>query len=162
MKWKKFFNSISGCIVKFGVEVSMQFKVLNEALKLYVKHKFIILKHLRSFITSGNKISMTFLMLFTFILLKYYCEGFSADLTNLKRKIELFDYLVSQITSIWIIFSQILQFVTPLVQGQLTHYTAQFVLAFQGNTESSYKVKLGAILFSYGELISFSQNLIWF
>ena len=55
MKWKKFFNSISGCIVKFGVEVSMQFKVLNEALKLYMKHKFIIWKHLRSFITY-NKI----------------------------------------------------------------------------------------------------------
>ena len=56
MKWKKFFNSISGCIVKFGVEVSMQFKVLNEALKLYMKHKFIIWKHLRSFITSSSKI----------------------------------------------------------------------------------------------------------
>ena len=60
MKWKKFFNSISGCIVKFGVEVSMQFKVLNEALKLYMKHKFIIWKHLRSFITSSSKIWMPF------------------------------------------------------------------------------------------------------
>lgn len=60
MKWKKFFNSISGCIVKFGVEVSMQFKVLNEALKLYMKHKFIIWKHLRSFITSSTKIWMPF------------------------------------------------------------------------------------------------------
>ena len=74
MKWKKFFNSISGCIVKFGVEVSMQFKVLNEALKLYMKHKFIIWKHLRCFITSSNKISLvsTFIV---YVIIEVICEN---------------------------------------------------------------------------------------